>query len=251
MQRRPRFAHGGVFEGYVVSCFDITDFKNAQELALSRQKLESLGVLAAGIAHDFNNLLGSIHAEAELAEAELAEGSGSDKEIQAIKKISIRASEIVRQLMIYSGHDRPDFEPLDVSQIVEEMLELLNVSTSKNASLKVDLAKDLPEVMANGPQIRQVVMNLVINASDALANRGGEIRVSTSVATGGPNSALAGRGPPAGGRLRNAAGIGYRRRHDQRGTEQNLRSVLHHEIGRTWTGTGGRARNCRRSPRYD
>ncbi len=247
----PRFAHGGVFEGYVVSCFDITDFKNAQELALSRQKLESLGVLAAGIAHDFNNLLGSIHAEAELAEAELAEGSGSDKEIQAIKKISIRASEIVRQLMIYSGHDRPDFEPLDVSQIVEEMLELLNVSTSKNASLKVDLANDLPEVMANGPQIRQVVMNLVINASDALANRGGEIRVSTCVATGGPNSALAVRRLPAGGRLRNAAGLGYGRRHDQRGTDQNLRSVLHDEIGGTRPGAGRRTRNCRRSPRYD
>ena len=192
----PRFAQGGVFEGYIVSCFDITDFKNAQESALSRQKLESLGVLAAGIAHDFNNLLGSIHAEAELAEVELAEGSRSDKEIQAIKRISIRASEIVRQLMIYSGHDRPDFEPLDVTKIVEEMLELLHVSTSKNASLKVDLAKGLPEVMANGPQIRQVVMNLVINASDALANRGGEIRVSTSLATGGPDSAL-----PSGGGL--------------------------------------------------
>ena len=186
----PRFAQGGVFEGYIVSCFDITDFKNAQESALARQKLESLGVLAAGIAHDFNNLLGSIHAEAELAEVELAEGSRSDKEIQAIKRISIRASEIVRQLMIYSGHDKPEFELLDVSQIVEEMLELLNVSTSKNASLKVDLAKNLPAVMANGPQIRQVVMNLVINASDALANRGGEIRVSTSMATGGSNSAL-------------------------------------------------------------
>jgi PAS domain S-box-containing protein len=186
----PRFAQGGEFEGYIVSCFDITDFKNAQESALARQKLESLGVLAAGIAHDFNNLLGSIHAEAELAEVEIAEGSRSDREIQAIKRISIRASEIVRQLMIYSGHDKPDFEPLDVSKIVGEMLELLNVSTSKHASLKVDLADDLPAVMANGSQIRQVVMNLVINASDALANRGGEIRVSTSLATGGPNSAL-------------------------------------------------------------
>ncbi len=192
----PRFAQGGVFEGYIVSCFDITDFKNAQESALSRQKLESLGVLAAGIAHDFNNLLGSIHAEAELAEVELAEGSHSDKEIQAIKRISIRASEIVRQLMIYSGHDRPDFEPLDVTKIVEEMLELLHVSTSKNASLKVDLARNLPEVMANGSQIRQVVMNLVINASDALANKGGEIRVSTAVATGGPDLTL-----PSGGAL--------------------------------------------------
>jgi PAS domain S-box-containing protein len=186
----PRFAQGGVFEGYIVSCFDITDFKSAQESALSRQKLESLGMLAAGIAHDFNNLLGSIHAEAELAEVELAEGSRSDKEIQAIKRISMRASEIVRQLMIYSGHDKPDFELLDVSKVVGEMLELLNVSTPKNATLKIDLAQDLPAVMANGPQIRQVVMNLVINASDALAKRSGEIRVSASLATIGTNFVL-------------------------------------------------------------
>ena len=112
----PRISPDGVFAGYIVSCSDITDLKRVQEASLARQKLESLGVLAGGIAHDFNNLLGSIHANAEIAEAEWVDGSFPAEEIQAIKKISIRASEIVRQLMIYAGHDKSDSEPLDLSQ---------------------------------------------------------------------------------------------------------------------------------------
>ena len=181
----PRFAPDGVFAGYIVSCSDITDLKSVQEASLARQKLESLGVLAGGIAHDFNNLLGSIHANAEIAEAEGADGSFPAEEIQAIKTISIRASEIVRQLMIYAGHDRSDSEPLDLSRLVKEMLELIRISISKCAVLKTDLAKDLPAVLGNGPQIQQVVMNLVLNASDALGETGGEITVTTSVRRGG------------------------------------------------------------------
>ncbi len=184
----PRFEPGGVFAGYTVSCFDITDVKSAHESALSRQTLESLGVLTAGIAHDFNNLLGSIHAEAELAEVELALGASTDGVVQAssgirsIKTISMRASEIVRQLMIYSGYEKPDFEPVNLSEIVQDMLELLHVSTSKHATLKINLSGTLPLVMANGPQMRQVVMNLVINASDAMGENGGTVEVSTFAA---------------------------------------------------------------------
>ena len=85
---------------------DITENKRAQEEALARQKLESLGVLAGGIAHDFNNLLGSILAEAELASADLAAGSPPGDELQRIMTIAIRGAEIVRELMIYSGQDK-------------------------------------------------------------------------------------------------------------------------------------------------
>ena len=181
----PRISPDGVFAGYIVSCSDITDLKRVQEASLARQKLESLGVLAGGIAHDFNNLLGSIHANAEIAEAEGASGSFPAEEIQAIKTISIRASEIVRQLMIYAGHDKSDSEPLDLSRLVNEMLGLIRISISKSAVLKTDLAEDLPAVLGNGPQIQQVVMNLVLNASDALGETGGEITVSTSARPGG------------------------------------------------------------------
>jgi PAS domain S-box-containing protein len=159
---------------------DITDLKKAQEASIAHQKLESLGLLAGGIAHDFNNLLGSIHIQAELAEVNADDGLFPAEELQTIKTIAIRASEIVRQLMIYAGHEESDFEPLDLSRLVDEMLALLKVSVSKGAMLETDLAGGLPAVLGNEPQIRQVVMNLVLNASDALGDRGGVIRISTA-----------------------------------------------------------------------
>ena len=178
----PRVAPDGSFAGYIGSCVDITDARRAQEEAFDKQKLESLSALTAGIAHDFNNLLGGILAEAELAETELTEGSSPHKEIQTIKAVAIRASEIVRQLMIYSGQDKRVAEPMDVSRLVEEMRELLKVSVSKQVTLQIDLGKDLPAVMANAGEIWQLVMNLIINASDAIGDQAGVIDVGTSLA---------------------------------------------------------------------
>jgi PAS domain S-box-containing protein len=174
---------------------DITDLKKAQEASLARQKLESLGLLAGGIAHDFNNLMGSVHIQAELAEVNEDEGLSPREEIQTIKTISMRASEIVRQLMIYAGQEKSDFGPLDVSRLVAEMLALLQVSISKGAALETDLAEGLPAVLGNEPQIRQVVMNLVLNASDALGAAGGVIRIATAADTGNVRGVLV---PPAG-----------------------------------------------------
>jgi PAS domain S-box-containing protein len=176
-----RFAPDGVFAGYIVSCSDITDLKSVQEASLARQKLESLGVLAGGIAHDFNNLLGGIHASAELIESDALVRSRAAREIQAIKKTCIRASEVVRQLMIYAGNEKPESGPLDLSELVKQMLDLVGISISKSAVLKTDLAQSLPAVLGNGQQIQQVLMNLVLNASDALGPAGGVITVTTSV----------------------------------------------------------------------
>ena len=177
----PRFEPGGAFAGYIGSCIDITDFKRTQQEALARQKLEDLGVLAGGIAHDFNNLLGSILAETELVEADLAAGLSPHEEIATIKSVAIRGAEIVRELMIYAGRDQAGvFEQIDLSRLTAEMLQLMKVSISKNAVLRVDLSKDLPPVWGNAPQIRQVLMNLVINASEAIGEREGVIRVTTS-----------------------------------------------------------------------
>ncbi len=181
----PRFGAGGDFEGYIGSCIDITDLKRAQEEALSRQKLESVGVLAAGIAHDFNNLLGSIMADTDLASAQLASGSPPSEEIQRIGTLAARASEIVRELMVYAGRDTSSFEMVDISRIVEEMVELLKVSISKHAVLKTSLDKNLPAVKGHAPQIRQVAMNLIVNASEAIGEKDGMIMVTTSRVTGG------------------------------------------------------------------
>ena len=178
----PRIAPDGVFAGYIGSCIDITEARRTQEEALASQKLESVGRLANGIAHDFNNLLGGILASAELVLAERELGASSDEELLRIRTAAVRGGEIVRQLMIYGGKESSAFEPVDVSSLVEEMLQLLKVSISKRAILKAELGERLPAVHGNPAQIRQIVMNLVTNASEALAERDGVIRVTTAPA---------------------------------------------------------------------
>jgi PAS domain S-box-containing protein len=187
----PRSAPDDTFSGYTGSCLDITELKRTEEEALARHKLESVGVLAGGIAHDFNNLLGSILMEAEIATAELAAGLSPDEEITKISTIAMRGAEIVRQLMVYSGEDQAGaVEPVDLSRLTAEMLELMGVSISKQAVLKSNLDKNLPAVWGNAPQIRQVLMNLVINASEAIGEKEGVIHVTTSRVTGGEASGL-------------------------------------------------------------
>ena len=177
----PRFGLNGIFAGYIGSAIDITDLKRAQGEVLVRQKLESVGVLASGIAHDFNNLLGGILAEAEVAATELAEGESPVESIERISCAAGRGAEIVRELMIYSGQDKGDpVEPVDLSRLVEEMLELLKVSISKHAVLKTDLGQNLPAALGRASQIRQVVMNLIINSSEAMGEKDGVIQVTTS-----------------------------------------------------------------------
>ena len=167
---------------------DITEAKRVQEEALARQKLESLGVLAGGIAHDFNNLLGGILAQAELMEGDLPLDTAPVDEIQRIKQAAIRGAEIVRELMIYAGEGQEGLaETVDISLLVDEMLELLKVSISKHAVLTTDLPDNVPLLRGNAAQIRQMVMNLVINASEAIGEKEGVIRVTTAQVRGGRN----------------------------------------------------------------
>jgi C4-dicarboxylate-specific signal transduction histidine kinase/CheY-like chemotaxis protein len=162
------------------ACQDITDSRRAQQEDFARKKLESLGTLAGGIAHDFNNLLGGVLAQAELALEENTSGSCPKEELTAIRNAAVRGSEIVRQLMKYAGQESEVLGLVDVSQIVVEMLELLKVSISKRATLVTDLGQDLPPVRASSAQIRQIVMNLVTNAAEAIGDRDGIIRVITN-----------------------------------------------------------------------
>ena len=161
---------------------DITESKRAQDQAAERQKLESVGTLANGIAHDFNNLLGGVLAHAELALLELAAGSHPEEELRAIRAAAVRGSEIVRQLMIYAGKEDEVVHSADLSRIVEEMVDLLKFSVSKRATLITNLGKDLPPVQASAGQLRQIVMNLVTNASEAIGDCDGVIRVTTECA---------------------------------------------------------------------
>ena len=169
----PRFEPTGVFVGYVGSCVDITDLKRAHEDDLTKQKLETVGALAGGIAHDFNNLLGGVLASSELALAALAEGSNPAEELHRIQDASIRGGEIVRQLMVYAGEEAEVLDAVDVSGIVKDMLELLKVSVSKHVKVETDFGTEMRAVRANPSQIRQVVMNLFYNASEAIGDRDG------------------------------------------------------------------------------
>ncbi|HET9465716.1 MAG TPA: ATP-binding protein [Gemmatimonadales bacterium] len=145
------------------------------------QKLESIGVLAGGIAHDFNNLLHVVLGNADIALNNLTEGSPAREPLEEVVRATLRAADLTRQLLAYSGKGAFVIRHLDLSAEVREMATLLRTSISKQATLAWELAPDLPSVTADPTQIRQVVMNLITNASDALGEAGGTITLRTGV----------------------------------------------------------------------
>ena len=175
------------FEGLAI---DITVQKKteAARLGLERkllegQKLESLGLLAGGIAHDFNNLLSSILGNATLARVTLEPSPKGEAHLRAIESASLRAAELCRQMLAYAGKGQFVIEATDLTTLTEELMPLLRVTLARQQSLHLNLAGDLPAVLADPTQLRQIVMNLVLNAADAVAERGGEVEVSTGVVT--------------------------------------------------------------------
>jgi len=146
---------------------------------LEVQKLESLGVLAGGIAHDFNNLLVGIMGNAGLALADLPPGSPVREYVERIETTAVRAGELAREMLAYSGKGRFIVAAHDLSSLVRDMTQLLGVSIGKSVTLRYDLAAEPLTVEADATQLRQVVMNLVINASDAIGDDHGVITVAT------------------------------------------------------------------------
>lgn len=167
---------------------DITARKSAEQVRLDLerkllegQKLESLGLLAGGIAHDFNNLLSTILGNANILRASDGLADAATNQVRAIELASMRAAELCRQMLAYAGQGRFVVEPTDVTALVNELLPLLEISVARQGGLRRHLPSDLPAVMADATQLRQIVMNLVLNAADAIGDGGGEIAVSTGV----------------------------------------------------------------------
>ncbi len=165
---------------------DITERKRAETerlqfeaQMLQAQKLESLGVLAGGIAHDFNNLLMAILGNINLAAADLAENAPALSCLRDAEQASQRAAELCRQMLAYSGKGRFVVEPVNFSALIQEMSNILEHSISKKAVLRYECAEILPSVLADATQMRQILMNLVINASEALQDKEGSITVAT------------------------------------------------------------------------
>lgn len=148
---------------------------------LEMQKLESLGVLAGGIAHDFNNILTGILGNASLASFDLPASSPLQSNLSSITEASMRAADLCKQMLAYSGRGQFVVKNYSLNQLVEDTTNLLRVSINKKAVLRFNLSPDLPTIYADATQIRQVIMNLVINASEAIAAKSGVISLSTGL----------------------------------------------------------------------
>jgi signal transduction histidine kinase/ActR/RegA family two-component response regulator len=146
---------------------------------LNVQKLESLGILAGGIAHDFNNLLVSVLGNAGLALAELSSTSPVRSRLVDIELAAQRAAELTRQMLAYAGRGRFVVQRVNLSDLVVELITLLRTVVARTADIDVRLADNLPEVEADASQLRQVVMNLVTNAADAIGSAPGRIEITT------------------------------------------------------------------------
>jgi PAS domain S-box-containing protein len=171
---------GGLILGSVIVGRDITEQKRIEERQRHTQKLETIGVLAGGIAHDFNNLLTSILGNASMLQMDPALGPNS--RLTAIIEAGDAAAALTRQLLAYAGKGRFQITDFDVSRLVRSSAELIRVSIPRNIDLQLDLPADLPLAKGDSSQIQQVIMNLVINAAEAIGGRE-DGRVSVSVGT--------------------------------------------------------------------
>jgi PAS domain S-box-containing protein len=182
----PLRVDGGEIRGIVAIIRDVTERKRAEEEQRRRdlhmreaQRLESLGLLAGGIAHDFNNMLTVIRGNSHLARADLESGVSPSPRLDRIQSAAGHAAALTEQVLTYSGKASVRLRPIDISQLTQDMLDLLHTSMAEKDTLELDLAEDLPAVEGDGTQIRQVILNLVTNASEALGEGNGTVRVRT------------------------------------------------------------------------
>ena len=163
---------------FITQIQDITERMRAEEekLNLERQmqqaqKLESLGVMAGGIAHDFNNLLMVVLGHAELALGAISPTSPARWNLTEITTATQRAADLARQMLAYAGKTSFVLERVRLGELVEEMAHLLQTAISKKAILTLNLGRGLPPILGDPGQIRQIAMNLIINASEAIGTR--------------------------------------------------------------------------------
>ncbi len=168
----------------VVAFRDVTERRKAEAALRDKQKLESVGLLAGGLAHDFNNLLTPILGYAHLLGERLAGDPEAAEMLGQIATAAGHAAHLTRQMLAYAGKGRFEIGPVDLSALVRDMAALLTAAVSRKAAIGLELAPAVPAVEADAAQLRQVVMNLITNAADALGGAG-SIRVRTRSARAG------------------------------------------------------------------
>jgi two-component system cell cycle sensor histidine kinase/response regulator CckA len=160
---------------------DIEDQKRAQEALRKREKLDSIGLLAGGIAHDFNNLLVGIMGGASFALDSLEQGHSAYPMLEIVLRSSERAAQLTQQLLAYAGRVEIFLEPANISRIATDACELVRETIPNNVQLALELGEDTPLVLTNPGQMQQVIVNLVLNAAEAIGENEGVVKVRTAV----------------------------------------------------------------------
>jgi two-component system cell cycle sensor histidine kinase/response regulator CckA len=159
---------------------DITERKNSEQALRNAQKLESIGTLAGGIAHDFNNLMNAVLGQSALALNKLPKESPAVNHITKAIKASERVADLTRQLLAYSGRGKFLVDEIDLNNLVKENVQILEVSIPKTTRLRYELGSPSPHIMGDISQIQQVIMNLIINAGEAMVPNPGQITLRTN-----------------------------------------------------------------------
>jgi two-component system, cell cycle sensor histidine kinase and response regulator CckA len=147
------------------------------------QRMESLGAVAAGLTHNLNNVLDTITLSAELARRENCSLEECQGYLTQISAAATRAADLVRRLMQFGRTQEMQLDLVQINDVVSGVLQLVRSLLRENVALKIDLSPDLPLIKADAPQIEQVLINLIVNALDAMPH-GGELRISTAVEPG-------------------------------------------------------------------
>jgi PAS domain S-box-containing protein len=170
----------------LIACEDITELKRAeeekavlQEQLRHSQKMEAIGRLAGGIAHDFNNLLTVIKGYSQLSSFELKEGDPLRVNIDEIQNAAERAASLTRQLLAFSRRQVMEMKVLDLNTLLRDLEKMLRRVIGEDIEMVIQLAEDLGRVRADVGQIEQVIMNLAVNAKDAMPS-GGKLTIETA-----------------------------------------------------------------------
>ncbi len=184
----PLLDAAGAPSGVISVAADVTEreraasaLREAEEALRRAQKMESLGVLAGGIAHDFNNLLVALLGQTSLALAKLAAQHEARPHLEKAVTAAQRAAALTRQLLAYSGKAQLDWHPFNLNDLIRDNLHLLEAAAPKTVELYPELAAPLPLLEGDPGQLQQVIMNLVLNAAEAIGERPGRVTVRTAV----------------------------------------------------------------------
>ena len=157
---------------------DVTAVKNMKAQLQQSQKMEAVGTLAGGIAHDFNNILAVILGNTELASFDVPDSNPAAKSLKAIHQASIRAKDMVQQLLAFSRKNDEKSRPFNMTPIIKESMKMLRSAIPTSVEFKQHLSGDLCNVLGDATQINQIVMNLVTNAAHAMSEEGGLLEVT-------------------------------------------------------------------------